>query len=317
MQMKIIGVLFGEEQTFPPALVEYVNGLDLPNVRAEYVKVGVVEMAEASHYDVVLDRISHDIPFYRSVLQNMMLGGTRVVNNPFWTIDDDKFFSHALAKRMGVPTPKTVIFPTKRHPPGTSATSMRNLTYPVDWDAAFGYVGFPAYVKPDVGMGWQDVHRVEDAREFFEVYDQTGSTAMLLQEAIEFSEYYRCYVVGARDVHVMPYEPRNPHERRYAASFAPSPELDRRMRRHSLDLMSSMGYDCNSIEFAVRDGVPYAIDYLNGAPDAELASVGELNFRWVVKALGDFLVDQARAGRIEPREYSWSRFMQLHTAADE
>src|SRR5665213_3804893 len=114
--MKLIGVLFGEEQTFPPALVEHINACGGGEIRAESVQVGAVKMAEWSRYDVILDRISQDVPFFHSVLRNAMLSGTRVVNNPFWTIDDDKFFSYALARRMAIPVPRTVVFPTKTHP---------------------------------------------------------------------------------------------------------------------------------------------------------------------------------------------------------
>ena len=311
--MKVIGILYGEERTFPPALVETINGRNLPDVRAEFVKIGAVRMAEDLHYDVILDRISHDIPYYRSVLQNAMLSGTRVVNNPFLTLDDDKFFSHALAHRMGIPTPRTMILPTKELPPGTSDRSMRNLHFPLDWQRVFEYIGFPAYVKPDVGMGWKNVHRVQGVDEFFHVYDRTGSVPMLLQQAIEFEEYYRCYVIGRRDVHIMPYEPRNPHEHRYDAHFSPSPALRNRMEESCLSIMHSLAYDCNSIEFAVRGGVPYAIDYLNGAPDAERDSVRSENFEWFVDHMAAFLIEQASVGRDVPEEYSWTRFLLPNT----
>jgi hypothetical protein len=306
--MKLIGVLFGEEQTFPAALVEHINACGGGEIRAESVQVGAVKMAEWSRYDVILDRISHDIPFFRSVVQNAMLSGTRVVNNPLRTIDGDKFFSYALAQRMAIPVPRTIVFPTKTHPPGTSSASMRNLVYPIDWRAAFDYVGFPAYLKPNVGMGGKHVNRVENEREFFEIYEQTGSMAMVLQEAIEFSEYYRCYVIGQRYVRIMPYEPRNPHERQYEAEYAPSPELSEHLNSYCLAIVNSLGYECNSIEFAVREGVPYAIDYLNGAPDAELASVRAGNFRWFTEHMAAYLMELAMLGRAVSTDNCWSRF---------
>jgi hypothetical protein len=186
---------------------------------------------------------------------------------------------------------------------------MRNLIYPIDWRAAFDYVGFPAYLKPNVGMGGKHVHRIEDEREFFEIYEQTGSMAMLLQEAIEFSEYYRCYVIGQRYVRIMPYEPRNPHERRYEVEYAPSPKVGERLNSYCLAIVNSLGYECNSVEFAVREGVPYAIDYLNGAPDAELASVRAGNFRWFIEHMATYLMELAMLGRAVSSENRWARFM--------
>ena len=38
----------------------------------------------------------------------------------------------------------------------------------------------------------------------------------------------------------------------------------------------------DTIEFAVQDDIPYAIDYLNPAPDADKSSVQEANFEWVL-----------------------------------
>ncbi len=111
--MHLIGVLFGMEESFPPALVDRINGMKLPNVTAEAVQVGAVRMDEPNRYRVIVDRISHDIPFYRAFLKNAALGGTTVINNPFWWSADDKFFNYALAIRLGVAIPPTVLLPHK------------------------------------------------------------------------------------------------------------------------------------------------------------------------------------------------------------
>jgi hypothetical protein len=138
--MKKIGVLFGQENTFPGALVEKINSMHLPDIHAEFVQVGGVRHAVPSGYEVIVDRISHDIPFYRAYLKNAVLCGTKVINNPFWWSADDKFFNYALAEKLGVAVPKTVILPHKKFPEGTNEKSMRNLEYPLDWDGIFEYV---------------------------------------------------------------------------------------------------------------------------------------------------------------------------------
>ncbi|MBS1835261.1 MAG: hypothetical protein JST65_21250, partial [Acidobacteria bacterium] len=123
--MKKIGILYGMENTFPPALVDKINSLKVPGVVAEHIKIGGVKMAEPSGYAVIIDRISHDIPFYRAYLKNAVLSGTFVINNPFWWGADDKFFNYALASQLGVAIPRTVVLPHKSYPPGTTAQSMR------------------------------------------------------------------------------------------------------------------------------------------------------------------------------------------------
>src|SRR5256885_4461625 len=157
-----IGIIFGMENTFPGAFVEKVNSMGNRDVQAEFVKIGGIRMAEPSGYRVIVDRISHDIPFYRAYLKNAALSGTIVINNPFWWSADDKFFNYALAEKVGVAAPRTVLLPHKMFPPMTEAKSFRNLQFPLDWDAIFEYVKFPAFLKPHDGGGWRDVFHVHN-----------------------------------------------------------------------------------------------------------------------------------------------------------
>ena len=307
--MKRIGVLFGMENTFPAALVERINGMKVPDVVAEFVQIGAVKMAERCKYNVVVDRISHDVPFYRAWLKNAALGGTFIINNPFWWSADDKFFNYALATKLGVAIPRTVILPHKEHPPGTTDRSMRNLQYPLDWDGIFDYVGFPAFLKPFDGGGWRDVHKVNNKEELFAAYDQTRTLCMTLQAAVNFNEYFRCYVVGQEEVHIMPYDPRAPFHERYVKN---PPQYDRalldRVELDARTLCRALGYDLNTVEFAVEDGIPYAIDFMNPAPDADLHSVGPDNFEWIVDAVATLAVEKAVAVRPET-SLRWNRFL--------
>lgn len=306
--MKKIGLLFGMEQTFPPALVEEINSRDA-GVSAEFVKVGGITLDDLFEYDVILDRISQDVPFYRAMLKVAALNGVRVVNNPFWWTADDKFFNYAVAQKAGIPVPKTVLLPSKDHPHDTTAESFRNLVFPLNWQEIFDYVGFPSWLKPYDGGGWKHVYKINSIDEFFEQYSQTETIVMTLQEGIEFTEYYRCYCIGRKHVHIMPYEPRNPHHLRYKAGFAPTKEMLATLTELCIKICNILGYDFNTIEFAVRDGIPYAIDYMNPAPDAERTSVQEENFAWVLDTTATFLIELAKEGRRIPQQYTWSEFI--------
>jgi glutathione synthase/RimK-type ligase-like ATP-grasp enzyme len=308
--MKKVGILFGMENTFPPAVVERINATGAPDVTAEFVTLGGVKMAEPSGYAVIVDRISHEIPFYRAYLKNAALSGTYVINNPFWWSADDKFFNYALATKLGVAIPPTVILPHKEHPPNTTAQSMRNLRYPLNWSEVFEYVGFPAFLKPFDGGGWRDVYRVESPKEFFNAYDQTRDLCMTLQRAVQFREYFRCYVVGQEQVRVMQYDPRRPFHERYVRDMSGvAPELLARVERDCLTLCRALGYDLNTVEFAVENGVPYAIDFMNPAPDADVHSVGPDNFEWIVGAVAELACRKALEPRAAPRDYRWSEFL--------
>lgn len=307
--MKKIGVLFGKERSFPMALIEKINSKGIEGVSAEPVRIDKAPQGESSGYAVIIDRISQDIPFYRTWLKNAALTGAAVINNPFWWSADDKYFNNCLMVKVGVPVPKTVILPSYALPPDTSDQSFSNLAYPLDWEGIFNYVGFPAYMKPYAGGGWKNVYRLEDAQDFYNKHTETGELVMLLQEEIVFDEYYRCYCIGGKHVRIMPYEPRNPHHLRYAASFAPSPERYKQMEDIVLRINQYLGYDFNTVELALRDGVPYAIDFGNPAPDAERTSVGEENFEWVVETAANYAIERAMAQRDDRDNLTWGEYV--------
>jgi glutathione synthase/RimK-type ligase-like ATP-grasp enzyme len=307
--MKKIGVLFGQERSFPTALVEKVNSKGIDGILAEPVKIDKVMQGEPSDYAVIIDRISQDVPFYRAYLKNAALCGTAVINNPFWWSADEKFFNNCLATKIDVPVPKTVILPSKDLPADTSDQSFSNLAYPLDWEGIFNYVGFPAYMKPFAGGGWKNVYKLHNIEDFFDKHSETGQLVMMLQEEIIFEEYYRCYCIGQKHVKIMSYEPRNPHHLRYQADFAPSKERLKQMEEIVLRINQYLGYDFNTVELAVRGDIPYAIDFCNPAPDADKASVGEANFEWVVETMANYAIERATEQKDGKDNLSWGEYV--------
>lgn len=308
--MKKIGILFGQENTFPQAFVDRVNSKKVKGIKAELAKVNVVEQGKATQYDVLIDRISQDIPFYRAYLKNAALTGTAVINNPFWWSADEKFFNNALATKIGVNVPKTVLLPSNQNPPDTNADSFRNLEYPLNWDYIFEYVGFPAFFKPFAGGGWKNVYNPKDVNEFFRDYHDTGTLVMMLQEAIDFTDYFRCYCLDRKDVRIMQYDPKQPHHLRYVQDPKPiAAKLLKKIEQGVLKINNALGYDFNTVEFAVRDGVPYAIDFGNPAPDADINSVGEENFEWVVEAAANMAISKAKAHKKGQNNLTWGDFI--------
>ncbi len=307
--MKKIGILHGKERSFPDAFVARVNSKNVPGIMAEPVQISKAMQGEYCGYDVIIDRISQDVPFYRTWLKNAAVTGTSVINNPFWWSADDKYFNNCLMTKLDVPVPKTVILPSKDLPTDTSAESFSNLTYPLDWDAIFKYVGFPAYMKPFAGGGWKSVYKLTDAEDFFNKHAETEQLVMMLQEEIIFTEYYRCYCIGGKHVRIMSYEPRNPHHLRYVADFSPTPERLKQMTDIVLRINEYLGYDFNTVELAVRDGVPYAIDFCNPAPDAERSSVGDENFEWVVETSANYAIEKALENKEGMDNLTWGEYV--------
>ncbi len=316
--MKKIGILFGGENSFPGALVERINARHIDGLEAEFVLTGAVRLdppERAPQYAVIVDRISHRIPFYRAFLKHAALGGTVVLNNPFQCPADDKFFLCALAARLGVAVPPTILLPHKQFPEGVTDRSLRNLEYPLDWEAVFACAGEHGFLKPVDGGGGRDVTEVRNREEFFRAYDQSGGQCMMYQKAVDFSAYFRCCVVGGKKVRIMPYDPRRPHAERYLEG-PPQAErkLLKRIRQDAVQLCRALDYDINTVEFAVENGVPYAIDFMNPVPDADLRSIGEANFNWIVENVADLAIAKAKAaGRAsKPR---WPVFPGAESAA--
>ena len=313
--MKKIGILFGQENTFPPAFVERVNSKKEKGITAEFVKIDKVVQGESSGYDVIIDRISQDVPFYRAFLKNAALNGTAVINNPFWWSADEKFFNNALMTKLDVPVPKTVLLPSNQHPDDTNANSFRNLEYPLNWEAMFSYVGFPAYFKPFAGGGWKNVYRLESPDDFFKAYNETGQLVMMLQEEIQFTEYFRCYALDRKDFHIMRYDPKQPHHLRYVRNPQPIDKtLMDKLMKSLTTISNALGYDFNTIELAVRDGIAFAIDFCNPAPDAEKTSVGDENFNWIVEAAANMAIRRAKVHKVGQNNLTWGTFIKSFAA---
>jgi hypothetical protein len=304
-----IGLLCGREYAFPPAFLERVNQLGAAHgITAEFVKLTGTRMGEPSGYRVIVDRISHEVEYYRAYLKHAVLTGTYVINNPFWWTADDKFFNYAVAQRVGVAVPKTIVLPQKSYPADIDLTaeSLHNLGYPIDWDALLDYVGRPAILKPFSGGGWKHVYKVNNREELLAAYDVTGPYCMTLQQFIHFDQYVRCFTFGKTDITPVRYDP---HERRYLVEHEYlTPELGARIVKDAQTLNLALGYEMNTIEFAVEDGVPYAIDFLNPAPDFERDRITPHYFDIVVEKMANMVVDRALNGH--PSQ-SWPRWADM------
>lgn len=309
MRKKRIGLIFGMEDTFPWALIEAINARGGDRVEAMPAELSYIKDDGVFGYDLVLDRISHEIPFYRTYVKCAAASGVRVVNNPIWWSADDKFFDNLVAKAVNVAVPRTVLLPHKHYPPNTESKSFRNMKY-VNWDELFDYLEFPIFMKPAYGGGWKDVYKCDNPQEFFAAYDQTRDLTMMAQEAIEFDSYFRCYVIGRKRVHIMQYDPKQPHHLRYVPDPPPmDPQFEARIRRDAIALCDALGYDMNTVEFAVRGGIPYAIDFMNCAPDADRHSVGEANFKWIVDNMAEVLIEIATTEKKLELTGSWPNKM--------
>lgn len=315
--MKKIGIMVGRENTWPHAFIDEVNRRDV-GVTAEFVKLGGTRMAELSEYDVIVDRISHEIPYYRTFLKTVAIGGTWVINNPFWWSADDKFTGATLSTRLGIAHPRSVALPSHSYIADIDPNeSLRNLLPRIPWEDHVDYVGgFPVILKPSSGGGFKHVYKLYTMEQIWEAYNQTGETCMMLQEFIPWEKYVRCLVIGREHVLVMKFDINQPYPHRYfdEPDYL-TPEEHTRVVQDALKLCHALGYDMNTVEFALKDGIPYAIDFTNPAPDMDRYSLKEKFFGWVVNAMADLCIGKALGGRATYSEFAWSALINPQTAA--
>ena len=294
-----IGVLRGRENSFPDAFIAKVNSMG-KGVTAEYIQLGGTKLNEPVPYRVILDRMSHEVPYYSVYLKMAMLQGTYVINNTFWRTADDKFFGYAAAEKLGIAEPKTVVLPNREHVEDVNAESLRNL-WPTDFGMFLDYVGLPCIMKPAHGGGWKDVNKIHNLEELAFHYQRSGYKTMMLQEFITWDTYIRVPTIGRRWARAIRYDPAPGGMGGYNQDYDILPRAIRDQAEElSLRSNIALGYDMNAVEFAVKDGRFYGIDLTNYAPDLDYRSLKDAHFPWAVERMAEFAVEKALSNEPTP-----------------
>ena len=306
--MKRIGILCGREQAFPATFVDRINGKAVGEIRAEMLKLGGTKLCDHSPYAVIVDRASWEYPYYRTVLKQATLDGTIVINNPFWASADDRFFDMALAGRLGIAIPRAVVLPSKEHPERVVTESLRNLTYPLDWAELTDYVGFPAILRPTMGVHVDDERAmVGSVEELIRRYDRTGPACFMIQQEIAADQIVRCFCVGKNNVIPVMYD--SAAGRYHVDHQHLLPDIAARIVRDAGLVNEALGYDVSTIDFAVLDGVAYAVDIASHLPGLDPEVITPFFFEEIVELMADLAIDYALHGKPYSRELRWNRLL--------
>ena len=249
-----IGVLRGRENSFPDAFIAKVNSMG-KGVSAEFVQLGGTKLNEPVPYRVVLDRMSHEVPYYSVYLKMAALQGTYCINNTFWRTADDKFFGYAAAEKLGIAEPKTVVLPNRSYVDDVTAESLRNL-WPTDFSMYVDYVGCPCIMKPAFGGGLEGRQQ-----------DPLARRADAPLQRVRHADHDAAGVHHLGHLHPRPHHrpalgarhPLRPRPRRAWAATTRTTTSCRapcgtRPRSCRCRFNVALGYDMNALEFAVKDG---------------------------------------------------------------
>jgi glutathione synthase/RimK-type ligase-like ATP-grasp enzyme len=299
-----IGVLRGRENSFPEAFIAKVNSMGA-GVTAEFIQLGGTKLNEPVPYRVILDRMSHEVPYYSVYLKMAMLQGVYIINNTFWRTADDKFFGYAAAEHLGIAEPKTVVLPNKSYVDDVTTESLRNL-WPTDFEMYADFVGLPCIMKPAHGGGWKDVNKCHSLDDIYTHYDASGWKTMMLQELVTWDLYIRIPTIGRRWARAIRYDPAPMGLGGYNQDYDILPrDIRDRAEELSLGFNRALGYDMNAIELAFKDGRYLGIDLTNYTPDMDYRSLKDAHFPWVVEKMAQFAVEKALSKDPTPATPDW------------
>jgi hypothetical protein len=288
---KRMGMIVGRERDWSQAFMDAVARWDM-GVQAELVKLSGTFMDEPCPYDVIIDRMSHEVPYYRVYLEYAALQGAYIINNPFTWSADSKFFGLALVNRLGFTSPRTIVLPNKHIEKDMTPDSFRNLVYPMDWQGIIDYVGVPAIFKNINSGGRHAVHRVHSVDDLIHRYDESGTLTMILQQVVEAEQHIHCFVFGHETVIALQYLPDD--GRYHTQTLSLDDELGRQLTHQSLTLTRAYGYDVNMVEFVQQGDQLYVINCTNPAPVMNLELMTPDQFDHCLNEFARMAIDRAK-----------------------
>jgi hypothetical protein len=293
--IKKIGLIIGDEKEWPAAFVAAIN--EKAGYAAELVKLSGTFIGDPVDYDVIIDRISHEIPYYRAFLKYAVIQGVHVINNPFTWSADSKFYGAALISKLGLISPRTAVLPNKDVDMDARPNTFRNLKYPMDWDAIIDYVGVPAIFKDIHSGGRRPVYRVSNVDELLMRYDQSGTRTKILQQIIESDTHIHCIVIGQENVMALRYSLT---DGRYLPEILPlDNEFGQQVVKNSLAITKAYQYDINMVEFVVKDDLIYVINSTNPAPVIDTELMTPEQFTWCVTQSVKITIKRAQDPKVQ------------------
>ncbi len=285
---KKIGLIVGRENDWPSAFIAELEARDI-GATAEFVKLGGTFLDDRCDYPVIFDRMSHEIPYFRTYVKYAALNGAYIINNPFIWAADNRFFGTVVANRLGLKSPRTIVLPNKDTHAETVPDSFRNLEYPMNWEGIAEYIGVPAVFKEIRSGGRRLSFRVHSVDELIQHYDESGTRTMILQEVIQGGDHIHCLVIDEDHVLILQY---SPEQNRYLPSLELGYDTKSRLAENARSISRAYGYDINLIEFNHNDGELIVVNSTNPSPIIDRKLFSQEQFEWIVTRSVDLALER-------------------------
>jgi len=261
-------------------------GGDVVRFEVERVTIEPFDLGQPARYDLVVDRLTHWYSTSREWIKKaVLLDGVYVFNNP-WAIQAmEKHSTYAAMMALGFPVPETWMIPPKAYEPKPDLeVTLERYAKLFDLGAVGKALGYPMYMKPYDGGGWQGVSRIDDEAALRAAYEASGTHVMHLQKAIEPYEHFVRAIGLGPQVRIVRYDPARPLHDRYTMDdgFVTADDV-KTLTDMTLVINTFFGWDFNSCEALSKDGTWHPIDFANACPDSQVTSL-HYHFPWLVIA---------------------------------
>lgn len=270
-----VGILEYKDDAFICDLVE-----SLGDLAPEFITLKEFLVTKNVGYRVIVDRLGFHYKYMREYLKLASLGGCYVINNPFSSEVNNKLFEMKVCEDLRIPFPKTVMLPMMKE----DDDAPEHIFGP-DWGKIKDEINFPAVVKPHDGFGWENIYEVESIKEAEDIYDALKyRRIMMLQEKVKYTDYYRAYCIGKKDVLFVRYEPAPFGLGKYLhGGLEPLEGIKDQLVEWTIKLNDRIDFDFNSVEWCIdKEGNPCVIDAFNEVPDMDKKVFPKEGYHWVV-----------------------------------
>lgn len=280
-----IGLLESRLDPFINDLMEKLSGLPV-----DFISFSGQLAPLKSDYRVIVDRLSFHHPFLQEMLKNLSLDGSYVINNPFSVAATNKLVEIKICSNLGISFPKTVVLPDV-----TAQENLGEIIDDLDWQKTIQEVGLPCIIKPYNGSGWEHVYRVNSEEELKDAYEKVKHRhVVLVQEVIQFQDYFRVFCIGKKNVLFIKWIPRPLGLGQYLLFDSESLGANRDIiTRQTIELNKCLDLDINAVEWCITpEGKACLIEAYNEVPDIDRRSLPLPYYDWIVEKFAGLVLEK-------------------------
>lgn len=206
--MAQIGILHGNKESFPQAVMEGLNRQQKGCCR--FLCVDALHQQDHSLWGwetpVILDLFSGQMPFLKEALHLLAHDpGRTILNCPKLSRLHNRATVRQIAARTGLLTPLSILLPARSTGPRFPEQGYVNLRFPLAWEEILAAAGSYPHMQA-LDFDREPGVTVEDLGALWRRYNETGTVLQELVQAPKADDVYRVYAVGAKRF-VRPLEP--------------------------------------------------------------------------------------------------------------